>query len=59
VSPVIVLISINCLLYISINFNLYSKFFKRSVALPKWTKFSKWEGVTDKKSKDAVGTGLI
>ena len=28
--------------YNSISFSLYSKFFKRSSALPKCTKFSKW-----------------
>ena len=59
VLPVIVSMSSNCLSYNSINSNLYLKLFNSSVALPKWTKFSKCEGVTVKKSNDAVSTGLI
>ena len=47
-----------CLLYTSINFNLYSKFFNNSVALPKCIKFSKWVGVTVSKSKEAVSIDL-
>jgi hypothetical protein len=45
-SPVIEFIFLNWVSYSSINSNLYLKLCKRSVALPKCTKFSKCEGMS-------------
>ena len=46
VPPVIEFISADWELYNSINSNLYLKLFKRSSALLKCTKFSKWYGIS-------------
>jgi len=56
-SPVMLAKDDDWLSYNSISFTLYSKFFIRSTALPKCTKFSKWKGISIASVLDE--TGLI